>query len=99
MTATVDVNNEAGTMVVDFNWGPGGYTPSSADDFNFFGFLYTMPAGMTNDQLQTASAGAYGPGKIVVNQSPLDAVLGSAAPTYLECSSGYCAFRSRRPMS
>jgi hypothetical protein len=93
MTANVSINNTLGLMVVDFNWGPGGYTPPTPSDFNFFGYIYSVPVGTTTQQLQIDSQGAPGPGKIVLvgNGDAAEIMAeGTNAPTYLVCSGGYC---------
>jgi hypothetical protein len=91
MTANVAVDNTAGFMVVDFDWGPGGYVAPSQNHFNFFGYFYSIPNGMTDAQLAAATSGPYGPGKIVMVGSPLDVALnGVNASTFMLCGGGFC---------
>jgi len=91
MTSNVSLDNAHGSMVVTFDWGTQGHTPATDGHFNFFGFQYTLPAGMTNEQLQLASIGDFGPGKIVVVQSLADITAnGANAATYMLCSGGFC---------
>lgn len=91
MTSTVSIDNAAGLMVVNFDWGPDGYTPPSADHFNFFGYTFTTPAGASTESMQAAITGPYGPGKMVVLGGPQDVALnGDNALTYIRCTGGYC---------
>lgn len=91
MTSNVSVDNVAGLMVVDFDWGPGGYTPPNSDHFNFFGYAFTKPDGTTTQSLQAAISGTYAPGKMVVLGSAQDvAVNGDNALTFVRCTGGYC---------
>lgn len=91
MTQSVAIDNSAGIMVVDFDWGPSGYTPPTNDHFNFFGYTYSLPSGMTNAQLQLATTGPFGPGKMAISGSPQDvAANGTDAQTYMLCTSGFC---------
>jgi hypothetical protein len=63
LISNVSLDNAQGRMVVTFDWGAKGYTAATNDDFNFFGYQFTLPASMTNAQLQQASTGPFGPGK------------------------------------
>ncbi len=91
MQQNVQIDNAIGLMVVNFDWGDNGYKPKNNDHFNFFGYTYSVPKGMTNQQLQNNTHGAYGEGKMSIIGNAADVVKnGVNASTYMLCSGGYC---------
>jgi hypothetical protein len=87
LTTNVMLDNINGLFVVEYSWAAGGYTPPTDEHFNFFGYTYSVPAGMSNEELQQATTGNLGPGKMgLIGNTPDFSYLGDNSPTYMACN-------------
>jgi hypothetical protein len=82
----VNVNQTAGLMTIDFDWGTNPYQPTSDDHFNIFGVTMAVPADTTGFEFVPRGTGDLGllgsAGDVTTN--------GDNATTFMKCNGGYC---------